>query len=258
MSSREKLVLLCLVAAIAGVLGIAVFGGCGGTPTTVVTVTASPTAAMDGENVSSPVATEAAEPAADQQEIKVEASGFGKKGETLGYGAVLVNTSSTSDALEVSITVNALDSKGNVILSNSPSLTGIPAGEKFYLGGEMYLDKSDKPKKLEVYADVGSWESVNLGLPKVSNVKVVNQDYWGAKVRGQITNTLDGKLSSIALIGIVLFDSRDKVVGGGFAYLNADLPSGRRAAFEAINGVNATPYSTIHQAAVSMENAVAQ
>jgi len=74
-----------------------------------------------------------------------------------------------------------------------------------------------------------------------------------AEVRGQVTKTPDGALSII-----VLFDSHDGVIGGGFAFLSADLPSGRRAAFESLTGPQATPYKKIHQAAVSVENAVAR
>lgn len=249
-----------LLASFAVLLSVVLaLSACGsGTASTSSDSSSTPSPAMTGDNFSSPAPAESTATAEAGQEVRVEASGFSKKGEELGYGVVLANTSSTSDALELTVTVNALDSKGNVILSDTPALTGIPAGDKFYLGGEMYLNKSDKPKKLEVYADAGSWESVNLGLPKVSNVTVFNEDYWGPKVRGQITNTLDEELSSMATIGIVLFDSKDRVVGGGFAFLDGDLPSGRRAAFEAVNGVNATPYSKIHQAAVSVENAVMQ
>ena len=240
-------------------ISVLVAAGCGGTTggesnnATATTPTLQPT--MSDDNFSTPVDSETPAASEGEQALNVEAMGFAKKGESVGYGAVIVNPSS-QDALEVEITVNLLDAKGNVFETDTGTLTGIPAGSKFYYGGEVYVQKSDKPKRLEVYADAGSWDSIDLVLPKISNVQVINEEYWGTKVRGQVTNNLDKTLSSLAKIGVVLFDKRGRVVGGGYTYLDADLKSGRKASFESVNGPAETPFSRVHQAAVSMENSV--
>jgi hypothetical protein len=52
----------------------------------------------------------------------------------------------------------------------------------------------------------------------------------------------------------VLVDENDKVVGGGLALLDADLPSGSTAAFDATKGVMDTAYDKAARAKCSVES----
>lgn len=190
-------------------------------------------------------------------EVKVEGSGFSLGDyEEVGYGLVLKNTSATMDAKEVQITVNLLSKSGAVLTTEDTTLNLIPAGKTFYFGSSTYVDKGDKPKKMEAFVDVGTSDPAEYQLPNVSHVRLVNAGYGSISVKGQVKNELQSPISMLARIGCVLSDADDKVVGGGFGYLDANLPTGRTAAVEILNGPSATPWSKIERAEVSMDNAV--
>lgn len=191
--------------------------------------------------------------------IIVDGAGFSVGDyQEVGYGLVLKNTSTSMDAREVQVTANLLDGSGAVIQTDNATLNLIPAGGTFYFGSSIYVDKGDKPRELEAFVDVGSSETADstLQLPQVTHVRMINEPYVGVTVRGQVKNNLDGTLSMLARIGCVLFGANDKVVGGGFGYMRASLPSGRTAGIYVTNGTIATPASKVKRVEVSMDNAV--
>jgi hypothetical protein len=257
---RLLLVSLALLAPVALV-------GCGGdkgsSAARTVTVTVQATGASttqaaqtDGEGA----ATEPApEPESESEEAVVAVSKMGfsqdEHGE-VGYGFVLVNNSAQEDALDVTVTVNVLDASGTIIATEAEAINVIPAGETFYLGGATYAS-GEKADQLEPIVAVGSSEEASYPLPAVSRVRLINEEYLGLRVRGEVENTLDQPLSQLARIGIVVFDSRGEVVGGGFTFLDADLPPGRRASFDAGNGVGAIPPNRAESAMASVDNEVA-
>lgn len=153
------------------------------------------------------------------------------------------------------MTVNLLDKSGAVLQTENTTLSLIPAGGTWYFGGMLIVDKGDKPRKMEAFVDVGVSESAQYKLPTVTHVRVVKDPYMGVSVKGQVTNEWkDAALSTSARIGCVLFDANDKVVGGGFGYLNSNLPPGRTAAVEATLGPSSTPASKVKRAEMSIDN----
>lgn len=175
-----------------------------------------------------------------------------------GYGLVLKNTSTSMDAEEVQVTVNLLDKSGTIITTDNQTLSLIPAGGTFYFGGDLSVDKGAQPTKMEAFVDVGTSEAATYNLPKVSRVRVVKDPYAGLSVKGQVTNNLNGANSSTAVIGCVLFDANDKVVGGGYSYLNNDLPSGRTVGFEIMPSVSTSTARKVTRAEASIDNIAAQ
>jgi len=192
-----------------------------------------------------------------EAKVVVEKAGFSHEAQygELAYGIVLKNPSSM-DATEVQVSINMLDKSGTILSTEDSMINVIPAGETYYFGGSTYIEGS-KPKKMEAFVDVGSSESAQYALPEVSKVRIVRDDWGGFSVRGQVKNNLDGTLSSLATITCVVFDKNGKVVGGGFTYLDSDLPSGRTAGFEIVNGPGAIPPSKAAEAKASMDNEVA-
>jgi hypothetical protein len=227
------------LAAFLSVFVVFIAAGCGATP-------------GDGSGGASGATTGAS--SGGDQALVIEAAGFSQKGDEIGYGAIIANPSA-KDALQIHIAVRLLDADGKVIRADSGALTGIPDSSKFAYGGQIFLEAGDKPAKIEVVAEAGSWDNIDLALPDVTKSGLVNKASRGTTVVGQVTNTLDATLSSnSARIGIVLYDKQQRVVGGGFTYLTNDLKSGGKARFEAGNGLSATPWSTVDLCAVSMEN----
>jgi hypothetical protein len=228
--------------------------GCGSVAKTSST---SPSETPDAVATTEPSSLPTSDGGSTDAKVVVDGAGFSLGDyQEVGYGLVLKNTSTSMDAEQVQVTVNLLDASGAVLQTDNQTLNLIPAGGTFYFGGDISVTKGDKPRKMEAFVDVGSSEAAQYTLPKVSNVRVVVDPYSGLSVKGQVKNDLDATLSQFALIGCVLFDANDKVVGGGFAYLNGNLRSGRTAAFEVLNGASATPASKVKRAEASMDNEV--
>ncbi len=189
-------------------------------------------------------------------EVVVERAGFTYENEydEVGYGAVLKNSGS-DDATDVEVIFDFVDKSGTVLASDTAYINVIPAGATYYFGSSTYCEDG-KPRDVETEATVGSWESAAYELPKVSGVKVKTDDWGDMSVVGVVTNPYDESLSSVAHIGIVLMDSKGRVVGGGFTYLDNRLRPGRSARFESTNGVSVTPKSRVATVGVSVNNEV--
>ncbi len=110
--------------------------------------------------------------------------------------------------------------------------------------------------KIEPIVAVGSSDTAQYSLPPVSKVRLIEEEYLGLRVKGHVENTLDKPLSQFAKIGVVVFDTAGNVAGGGFTFLDADLPPGRSASFDAGNRVGAIPPSKAAKASASVNNEV--
>lgn len=184
--------------------------------------------------------------------VRVTAVGFGQTdSRELGAGAVVTNASS-SDALGVEVTFNAINSRGRIVGSDTADMQLVPAHSTVYMGTDVFTH--GRASRIEAFAQVDGSVSHRYSLPRVSNVRVQRDPYLGIRVTGEVHNTLHGTLSSFARIGIVIFDRSGRIVGGGYTFPDGDLPSGRRIAFEAGNGVDATSSSRASCARASMDN----
>ena len=239
------------LAPIASLLLVLVFAaGCGSGPareaaaTVTVTVPASETPTTE-----QPVPQSQTKDAA----VAVAGKGFSQDDTSVSYGIVLKNKSATEDALDVTVNTNFVDASGTILESESDSVNVIPAGETFYLGGDAFTEGGARVVRMETYAEVGQSETAAYPLPVVSDLRLRHEEYIGLKAYGVVENTLDKPLSQFARIGIVVFDARNRVVSGGFTYLDADLPPGRRAAFD--TSIDAAP-STVRYVRASVDNSV--
>ncbi|MCX6372664.1 MAG: hypothetical protein NTX16_06200, partial [Actinobacteria bacterium] len=241
--------------ALAGALVLLAIG-CGSTTDSTSTASSQvPDAAVSAPGQTSPSPASAS----TEAEVVVDGAGFALGDyRQVGYGLVLKNPSSM-DASDVQVTVNLMDKSGAILETDNTRLSLIPAGDTFYFGGQIQVAKGDKPTKMEAFVDVGDSIAAEYRLPNVTHVKVIDQEYVGVTVRGQVKNDWeDGTMSAGARIGCVLFGDSDKVVGGGFGYLMAALPPGRTAAIRVSSGTYSTPANKVKRAEVSLENAFEQ
>jgi hypothetical protein len=147
-----------------------------------------------------------------------------------GYGIVLRNVSIYEDALSVSVTVNILDSGGRILKTEVDTYTAIPAGRIYYAGGESILE-GGQPARLEIGTQIGlRLTKFFRVLPVVRNVRV-SDGFLGAEVAGEVTNPYAWPLSNRARITYACFDSAGNVIGGGYTYLQMELPPGGRIGF---------------------------
>jgi hypothetical protein len=266
---RGILASVCALSLI-GVAGFLI-AACGGQPGSSAGATVTVTAAAPTVTVTAPVETEDpattdlaetapveaedAESAAVAAEIVQVKAGFAQTGEAVGYGLVLQNRSGTDDALDVTVTANILSGDGTILSSDSQVITVIPAGMKaFLVGGETFLNGGDEAASVEAIIDVGRSETATYELPVVTKVRAEIDEYETLTVRGQVENPLDAPLSAFARINIVLFGDGGEVIGGGFTFLDAPLPPGRKAAFDSY--MSAVPAQEIVRADATMVNEV--
>jgi len=247
---------LC-VAAFCVIASTACLGACGQAPSNT---SAPGSAATSGSSTPASIATVTGSPSptsagGQQAKVIVQASGLSVRGKQVGYGLVLRNTSTNLDASQVKVTCNLLDGSGTILNTRIETLGLVPSGKQFYLGGDYFGADAAQVRKLETYVDVGESLPAQYWLPKATHVRLVDQEYFGVTVVGQVTNaTTDGTMSMATEIGCVLFNRQDQVIGGGYGYLDSDLKPGRSMAFKIINGTPATRLKEIDHFAVSVDN----
>lgn len=198
----------------------------------------------------------------EQPKIVVEKSGFSQRtasygnGSSLSWGAVLANRSSQQDALSGYVLVNAIDSRGLVIASQSETVDVIPAGTQFALGDSISLQTSNPVARLEVVLQSkASQPKTSWPLPGIEQVGIVPsvlEPGFVGEVDGVVTNGQPVRSLRTAHFSIVLLDAGGQVVGGGTGSSLVSVPPGARAVFQAQQGFGAIPMPRAASALVSV------
>ncbi len=206
----------------------------------VTTVASPPTTAAAPTTTAGSTTTTASVPATTvpappPATVVVVSTGFSQASSTanteVDYGIVLRNTSPDSDARNVHVTVNAVDAQNAVLDSNASTVLTIPAGSTYYFGGRSFYSGSAVTTRVEAFAQVEESVATGGALPAAANVRLEPSSLGGVEVLGELRNTAATPLSSFARITAVLFDSHGKVVGGGSASPESDVPPGARIGF---------------------------
>jgi hypothetical protein len=158
-----------------------------------------------------------------------------KCGSTVSYGIILVNRSQSEDARNVRIGLNFVGTNGKVVTSDSQVLPGgIPAGTKFYLGGEAGVEPlSPYVTNLTVAFLYHHSAPRSLVAPAVTNIRLSTNPVDGTViVTGDVTNQATRELSSHAEISAVYYDGAGLIVGGANTDTSVALPPGGQTAFE--------------------------
>src|SRR5262245_8840087 len=104
--------------------------------------------------------------------VVVSNIGFSEDSGEIDYGLTLVNKSSTTDAVGLSVTVRAVDVLGRSAATDTTPISVIPAGGTFNLAGIMAPSVSLKVKKLRATVSVDGLHPKGERLPRVSGVKL--------------------------------------------------------------------------------------
>lgn len=122
---------------------------------------------------------------------------------------------------ELEDTVSMVNGYPNVI---QPGETG------YYYESSLYDGKTTSGLKLVPHAEIEK-ASADCIRYKVSEVKVQDEQYLGAKIIGRVENTTDEK-GSLVEVAANLFDANGKFIGTEFTFLDNDLAAGDKRAFE--------------------------
>ena len=152
--------------------------------------------------------------------VVVSRSGFTQKagasgGTSIEYGLVLTNKSKSMDALNVQVSVGFVDTHGRSIANSSVTVTGIPAGGIFYVGGAIYSNVSLTAGRLRPAVTVGRSQPRSLVLPSVSDAHVTPSTLPGeVAVNGDLRNPYKKSLPVDASIYVIYLDSSGHIIGG--------------------------------------------
>jgi hypothetical protein len=171
-------------------------------------------------------------------EVVVAANGFTQSNYSsssqtfISYGVILQNKSANVDALGVAATVTFVDTLGRSVTSNVTTLTGIPAGSKFYFGGLASSNVSLTVASMSVTISVASSQTHRLVLPPVSGLSLQSPDSFGdVGVNGTFTNPYLAPIPSYANIYVVYMGSQGNVVGGQSETAGAAVQPGQSVSF---------------------------
>jgi hypothetical protein len=178
-------------------------------------------------------------------------SGWSQRNQTFGtssdvsYGVAVKNERARFDAVNVAVLVNFVDDANRVLGSARNSLSRIPAGGTFYLGGSLSIPTQTPIARLEiVVGPATSAQIVPSQPPLISDVAIVpaRDGTYVDSVRGQLLNTYQFPMQS-ARLGIVLLDSSGNIVGGGQTTAQGPIAKGARVLFVATSSFRAIPLS---------------
>jgi hypothetical protein len=149
----------------------------------------------------------------------------------ISYGIVLDNKTSNVDALNVGVAVSFVDTLGRSVATDMTTLTGIPAGGTFYLGGFTSGDVSLTVASMEVSVTVGSTQSRRLTLPPVSGLGIGTDGLAYGAVSGTFENPYTKPIPSTGQIYVVYLNAHGSVIGGALEFTSASVQPGRSVAF---------------------------
>jgi hypothetical protein len=128
------------------------------------------------------------------------------------YGLVLRNRSSSRDAVNVIVEVEAVDDDDEPVAEDYSLVTVIPAGASFVISGALIWRDARELAGIETEVRVGSTPARRRKLPPVRNVSLTSS----GGVTGSFTNPYKKSLPTGATIYGVAFDSRGRIVATGY------------------------------------------
>jgi len=155
----------------------------------------------------------------------------GQAGNSISYGVVLQNDDSTLTAVAVKIRETFVDSRGRSVATDSQTLTGLPPGSRFYVGGDVVSNVSVQVSKFTVAVKVGgSVVTSRLLIPPVTSVSLVKSQF-NEDVEGAFRNPYKVQLPSDATIFLVYTNSDGQIVGGDSESTGATVQPGAIVSF---------------------------
>ena len=169
-------------------------------------------------------------------QITVEKAGFsqqsnGAPGSEIAYGLILINQSTTTDARDVTVNVNFLDSVGRLVTPWTSTVAVIPAATRFYLAGKAFSDNSLTAASMQESTTIDSNTPRSVALPPVTNVATAPNGLGTIDVNGQLTNPYAKPLPQVATVYVVIFDDHGNIIGGGYQQTRTQVQPGATVDF---------------------------
>jgi hypothetical protein len=181
--------------------------------------------------------------------ITIERSGFTQRplryspGSDVSYGLIIRNHRTNLDATNVSVLVNFVDPTNRVLGSAREVILRLPANTTIPYGGQQYIPVKDAVTRLEVIVGATSAQRLPGAPLLVSDMVIAQRTYepYVDSVRGQVLNPRNKTMLS-GLVGVVILDAENNIIGGGGGYSSGPLAYGARQAFSVVGDFSAIPF----------------
>lgn len=191
--------------------------------------------------------------------ITIEKSGFTQRprrfspGSDVSYGLVIHNARSQVDATNVSVLVNFVDDSNRVLGTAHDSILRLPANTTLFFGGQQAIPVQDPVTRLEVIVGAKSDEKEPATPLLISDIVIAprQSEPYVDSVRGQVLNKRNAPMRS-GLVGVVILDAEENIIGGGAGYAHGPLAFGGREAFSVSGDFSAIPFEKAAAALVSV------
>ena len=186
-------------------------------------------------------------------------SGWSQRSQTfstssdVSYGVAVKNERARFDAANVAVLVNFVDDANRILGTARNTISRIPAGGTFYVGGSQSIPTQTPIARLEVVVGPATSAQIQPSLPPlISDVAIVpsRDGMYVDSVHGQLLNAYQFPMQS-ARIGIVLLDAAGNIVGGGLTTVLGPIAHGARVFFVAASGFRAIPLSRASTGVIS-------
>ncbi|MEI6777331.1 MAG: FxLYD domain-containing protein [Chloroflexales bacterium] len=174
--------------------------------------------------------------------LVVKASGFGQKGKSFGYGVVVENPNRAASLEGAALQLVAYDEAGTMLGTEDSTIPLIPPGATIHFGGSTFIDTDSPVSRVEVQVtDEGTAQAATPEqIPPFSvNAISFRENAIGQHVSGIVSNPFVAPLTNL-YVGVVVYDSAEKIIGGGFTFLDFLLPEGKSPFVTSVT-VNGTP-----------------
>jgi hypothetical protein len=145
------------------------------------------------------------------------------------YGLVRRNQSLTTDVLGVTVDVQARDSRGRAFTSDEQTITVIPAGTSFAVGGSLIWDVSLNVARITAVVHVAKTAPKGRRLPPVKHVAVTSDGDATASLTNPYRKPLPG---SATIYGVFLDGAGRIVASSGGQTTDAIIQPGQTVPFD--------------------------
>ena len=165
------------------------------------------------------------------------------------YGLVLRNQSSSRDAIDVTVEVEAVDGRGQSLTDGYSAITLIPAGADFVVSGALIWRGSTGLAGIETEVHVGQTKPRRRKLPAVKHASLTRS----GGVIGSVTNPYKKPLPASATIYGVVLDRQGRIVAAGYDVTDAVTRPGATVAFDIIGSSTTVQPGSASSAKVSVD-----
>ena len=160
-------------------------------------------------------------------------------GSDVSFGVIIKNSSTTTDATGVNVTVNFVLADDHLLGTKSESIPMIPAGSTYNLGDNMSFPGSAPIARLEIVMQVGGTQPHSGHPPALDNIVIepdVNNPGWLGDVAGEVINNDPTRTLSSVQFSAVILDGSGNVIGGANGSSYGTIPAGTRVVFKLTSG----------------------